>query len=247
MIFLCSICKKEKKGKSSSGICFKCREESHNKNVITLTKIPDDIDIEILKSYVEKDIKANLEYFSDKNCNLNVNKEKAEWMIHKSCANSKIIGNGNKPTDIQKEDYGMDIAVLCINGQYSNEKSLIQNFKTIGKDLDTQFTEEKYNDALKLFMYEYKEKHDKLKEYGIGKNYYLVFLCNKSNIYLICLDTNMDMCNNVKIKKITETSIMIDNFIDEKVGTVKLYKSKKRLELRICKEVLDNINCVKLY
>jgi hypothetical protein len=63
----------------------------------------------------------------------------------------------------------------------------------------------------------------------------------------MCLDTNMDMCNNVKIKKITDTSIMIDQFIDEKVGTVKLYKSKKRLELRICKDVIDNINCVKLY
>ena len=41
---------------------------------------------------------------------------------------------------------------------------------------------------------------------------------------------------------------MINNFIDSKLGNVKLYKSKKRLELRLYSTIFDNINLfVKLY
>ena len=36
-------------------------------------------------------------------------------------------------------------------------------------------------------------------------------------------------------------NISIENFIDIKVGNVKLYKSKKRLELRLSKDIINNI------
>ncbi len=43
-------------------------------------------------------------------------------------------------------------------------------------------------------------------------------------------------------------SIDIINFIDDNLGSVKLYKSKKRLELRFKKTILtDKLNYIKLY
>lgn len=45
----------------------------------------------------------------------------------------------------------------------------------------------------------------------------------------------------------TNKSILIDNFIDKKLGDVKLYKSKKRLELRLCKDIINSDCSVKLY
>jgi len=41
-------------------------------------------------------------------------------------------------------------------------------------------------------------------------------------------------------------SINIKNFIDDKYGNVKLYKSKKRLELRIKKNVINSFNTIKI-
>jgi hypothetical protein len=45
----------------------------------------------------------------------------------------------------------------------------------------------------------------------------------------------------------TGMNILIDNFIDNKIGNVKLYKSKKRLELRLCKDIINSFCSVKLY
>lgn len=42
-------------------------------------------------------------------------------------------------------------------------------------------------------------------------------------------------------------SIMIDNFINNEFGNLRLYKSKKRLELRLCKEIINNECSIKLY
>ena len=41
-------------------------------------------------------------------------------------------------------------------------------------------------------------------------------------------------------------SINIKNFIDDKYGNVKLYKSKKRLELRIKKDVINSFNTIQI-
>ena len=42
-------------------------------------------------------------------------------------------------------------------------------------------------------------------------------------------------------------NILIGNFIDKNIGNVKLYKSKKRLELRLCKDILHHECSIKLF
>jgi hypothetical protein len=53
----------------------------------------------------------------------------------------------------------------------------------------------------------------------------------------------MEFASFTKSKK----NIIIDNFIDEEYGNVKLYKSKKRLELRLCKNIIDSEYSIKIY
>ena len=61
---------------------------------------------------------------------------------------------------------------------------------------------------------------------------------------------NTKNISNMKYSKFTTTkckNITIDNFIDCSVGNVKLYKSKKRLELRLSKEIINNKYSIKLF
>ena len=79
--------------------------------------------------------------------------------------------------------------------------------------------------------------------------YYIIFVCINKNIYLCCLKLNQEKIPNMKCGGFTKTgtNILIDNFIDNKIGNVKLYKSKKRLELRLCKDIINSFCSVKLY
>ena len=47
---------------------------------------------------------------------------------------------------------------LCINGNMSNEKSIIQNFTNSGNNLDDYFNNKKFDDAIKIFLNEYRKK-----------------------------------------------------------------------------------------
>ena len=51
----------------------------------------------------------------------------------------------------------------------------------------------------------------------------------------------------VKGKKEKCVNIIVDNFIDSKIGKVNLYKSKKRVELRFKKEILQQEYVHKIY
>ena len=44
-----------------------------------------------------------------------------------------------------------------------------------------------------------------------------------------------------------QKSILIQKFINNKYGNVKLYKSKKRIELRFTKEILNMFNTIIIY
>ena len=68
-------------------------------------------------------------------------------------------------------------------------------------------------------------------------------------VYLVCFKLDITLIQNVKslgFKK-GEKNIITSNFIDSKYGNVLLYKSKKRLELRLNKDIIKDINTVKLY
>ena len=73
-----------------------------------------------------------------------------EFIVAK-CINGKRIGEGNCAVDIIKDDIGIDVSCTCLNGNFTNEKSLMQNFKLCGNDLDMLFTNKKMSHAINLY------------------------------------------------------------------------------------------------
>jgi predicted Fe-Mo cluster-binding NifX family protein len=218
-------------------------------NILCLCKIPDFVDIKILKEYVKKDIDTNKEYFDDRNITYRISdSKKAEWMLHKCIKNSKLVGDGNKSSDILVDnEIHIDVSVLTLNGNSTNEKSIMQNFSE-SNDLDGLFNNNDGEKAVDIFKNKFIKKcssNDKYKK----DIYYLIFVCKKKNVYLICLKLNTQNIPDMKFGEMTKKckSIVINNFIDNNIGNVKLYKSKKRLELRLCKTIISNEHSIKLF
>ena len=71
------------------------------KFILEPCKIPDFVDIKILKEYVNKDLDGNKEYFDDLDITYKISEpRKAEWILSKAIKNSKLVGNGNANIDI---------------------------------------------------------------------------------------------------------------------------------------------------
>ena len=68
------------------------------------------------------------------------------------------------------------------------------------------------------------------------ENIYLVNLIlykPEKKLYIFLLKINHKNLEDVTKEKISDKSVFLKNFIDEKFGNAKIYKSKKRLELRL--------------
>lgn len=87
------------------------------------------------------------------------------------------------------------------------------------------------------------------KQYNLKELYYLNFISTSNSIYLLLLKINVDAIDNIKENYLSKTkkSINIINIIDDKYGMTKLYKSKKRIELRFNKSVIHTSKTIKLY
>lgn len=218
------------------------------KNVLNSVEIKDikiPIKIDNLKKYIKKDIDSNKEYYDDIGANYNIsNPKKAEWILFKSIENSKMVGNGNTNIDIQYKDIGIDVGVLTLNRKMTNEKSIMQNFSC--ENLDEKFTSGRCKEAVDIFKTKLIEKYksDKIKEH-----YYALFICNKKDIYLTFLKLEISNIKDIESGVLTRSckNINIINFIDSELGAVNLYKSKKRLELRLMKNIIKNKNTIKVY
>jgi hypothetical protein len=210
-----------------------------------------DIDIKKLKKMVSDYMLPRIDYYkSTETKNLVIESYFSEWWIEKA-SNGQKIGNGNSPFDvITCQNNGIDVMCLCINGNQSNEKSIIQNFKNSGNNLDNYFKNKKYDDAIKIFINDYKKK---IIEFKSKKNcdnlYYLSFISTSEHIYLSAFKININNLEHVisNGSTIQAKSIHIKNFINDKYGYVKLYKSKKRIELRFFKNILKIFNTIIIY
>jgi hypothetical protein len=163
----------------------------------------------------------------------------------------KPVGAGSYPIDIynERENWGADIKMLNIKVDKfgnvksgdSGEASLGQNFSDAGIDLDNLFASKKYDDIKKKWIKLYKAKYEILKEtYPIEKIFYFFILrpgiqTNGTDFYFTGASVDVDKLNNVVVNKerTTKTSVFLDNFIENEYGNTKIYKSKKRLELRL--------------
>jgi hypothetical protein len=221
-------------------------------NVLEICKVPD-IDISKLKKLVSDYMEPRKEFYMDNKHNLTIESMFSEWWIS-NLTNGKHIGKGNGAMDI-KTKYGSGIDVMCVimNNKYSNEKSLIQNFNDSGSDLDILFKEKNHIKAVELFKENlYKKISDVKKKEDLTDLYIYAFISTLTEVFLVCFKLHSEKIKDIIsggfVGKTTKcVNIHINNFIDPNYGNVKLYKSKKRMELRLHKNVINYENTVRLY
>lgn len=164
----------------------------------------------------------------------------------------KPVGAGSFPIDIynEREQWGADIKMLNIKlnkktGEVSKgdsgEASLGQKFEGPGINLDEMFNKGEYEDIKKQWIELYKEKYISLKKlYPVKKIYYFFILrpgtqIEGAELYFSGAVLNLNNLNKVNVdkKRTTKKSVFLENFIDCNYGNTKIYKAKKRLELRL--------------
>ncbi|MEG2847870.1 MAG: hypothetical protein RR904_03730 [Bacilli bacterium] len=203
-----------------------------------LEKIFDKKAIEILEFQLEKSIIAQPEVkrYQD-NQRLQITKEYLEqWCVQ--AIDAEPVGAGSYPVDIIGKTgdlkWGTDIKSLACkinkNGELSDsesgETSLAQKFTGTGTDLDTLFKNKQY-DKIKDGWLEIVKRKNEI--------YYFFFLRGDQKFYLCGIEVNIDNLSNVKInlENTTNDSLFLENYIEKKYGSTKIYKAKKRLELRL--------------
>jgi hypothetical protein len=220
------------------------------KYVLEICSIPKCIDINMLKNLITNYLEPRLSFYKENKSNLFIEDEFSEFFIKKATKGTHI-GNGNCPMDIKTQDNdGIDVTCLCINGKQTNEKSIIQNFAESGNQLDKLFVEKKDKDAIDMYSNDLKKKWNDVKiDKNLNNLYYICFTSDKNNVYLTAFKINPEYINLLTSGGFSTggKSIIIKNFIDLKIGKVTLYKSKKRIELRLLSEIISNSNTVKLF
>jgi hypothetical protein len=220
-------------------------------NVLEICELPECIDIHFIKEQLSIYMSSRCEYYKKTNSSFYIEDEFSEWWVAESTA-GKRVGKGNCATDVITSTLdGIDVMCVCMTTEFSNEKSLIQNFSEAGSQLDQLFLNKNDDIAIKLYTNNLKKKLNDVKEqHSLNNLYILSYTTINDSIYLSSFRYNIDSIDNVKSSGFSQKgkSINVINFIDEKYGKVILYKSKKRLELRLSKRcITDNPYTIKVY
>ncbi len=191
-----------------------------------------------------------IEYIkTNKTQNLRIDSMFAEFLLNKIIG-GELVGEGNFPVDIIKNGIGIDVCSMCMNGAKTNEKSIMQKFGEEGNNLDNLFLNDEMAKALDLYKECFKQKMLSVKAIKNLKDlYYFAFISTDKCVYGILLKINLDSIFNIKYESITkqEKSIKFSGFIDKKFGRTTLFKSKKRLELKLNKYILEHCHTIKLF
>lgn len=216
----------------------------------------DDKAIEILEFQLKKSVIAQPEI---ENGTLKVTQDYIEKWCAMALENVKAIGGGSYPIDIIKEnEWGADIKALSYkvdsNGNLSNgesgEASLAQKFTDTGENLDELFIRKEFDKILDGWIDIVNRKNGKvLSDKSIKEIYYFFFLVGKTKFYLCGSKLNLQALRDVEVNReqSTDNSVYLRNYIDDRYGTTKIYKAKKRLELRLrAKNWVDDGLCITL-
>lgn len=161
------------------------------------------------------------------------------------------IGEGNGPFDIIKNgEFAADVATLCLNINATNEKSLVQRLREGGESLDELFINQNINRIMEIFKNLYLQKYrNGMDENNIENAYYFIFISDVTSVYLSIFKINLEAISIVSNNGLTTRgqSLKVTNFIDERYGKVIIYRAKKRMELRLKKEILEEGNTIELF
>lgn len=170
------------------------------------------LDITKIKQKLKKDYltPGRMEYYeSTSTKNLNLEDGFMEFIVAQ-CINGKRVGEGHCPIDVKKEKkngkwIGIDVLCVCLNGKYTNEKSIMQNFQECGNNLDNLFEKEKYIEAINNYKEEYKKKLlNATKDHDLEELYYCAFISTNLNVYLSVLKINMKSISNIGVEDISD-------------------------------------------
>jgi hypothetical protein len=229
-------------------------ESNINNNVLTLCPIPESINIDKIKEDISNYMEHRKTFYESTKRSPYIEDEFSEYFTALASGGTEI-GRGHCGMDVKtKNNEGIDVMCIIMNKDVSNEKSIIQNFASSGANLDTLFKEKKHEEAVELFMNDYKKKLENVKEEkNINDMFILAYISTNVDIYLVFLKIHISRIpfvasgGFVEGKKDKCVNILVDNFIDPNIGKVTLYKSKKRVELRLKKEILQEKYIYKIY
>lgn len=211
-----------------------------------LLDIMDENANDIMKYFIKKSLFSQPEILPEQSSRAaQIPKEHIEqWFVQALGASPS--GAGSYPVDIYDVDKGWaaDIKMLnasVLNGKLANadsgEASLGQKFKDVGVDLDSLFNTGKFEEIRELWLDIIRKKERKVLEEisGITHIKYLFILRAENSFYLVgCnLDGTKLSDTSVDTNRTTGISVFLHGMIDPDLGNAKIYKSKKRLELRL--------------
>ncbi|MCV6599588.1 MAG: hypothetical protein OIF36_03820 [Alphaproteobacteria bacterium] len=181
-----------------------------------------------------------------------VTKENMEqWIVQ--ALDAEPLGAGSYPVDIKTKDFLADIKSMSvrldkdgnIKNAESGETSLAQKFSA-EKNLDKLFQTSKFNQIKNLWVKILSSKYKQVVEDQKIDLIYYIFLMRVENKYYLFM-TKVDYKKiteeflKVNNSRSTKSSVFVKNMIDDKFGNVKIYKAKKRMELRLLpKYFIDN-------
>ncbi|MBW9150381.1 hypothetical protein K2F40_15585 [Clostridium sp. CM028] len=212
-------------------------------SLLELKEIFDDTAIKVLEYFIKKAVFSQPErILGQEHLPIQVPKEHIEqWVVQAIGANP--VGAGNYGVDVVKPGvFGADVKMLSckidalgnVTDSDSGETSLAQNFKDTGISLDQLFQVERYDEIVDGWKKIIQYKLEKVKvEQSVEKIYYIFILRAGTSFKLCGMEVDVDELQNIRPSHASSSSLFIDNFIDSNYGGVKIYKAKKRMELRL--------------
>ena len=177
-----------------------------------------------------------------------------QWIVQ--ALGAKPLGAGSYPVDVITTDWGADVKMLSckldkdgnLKNADSGETSLAQKFGDgnfgDSNTLDSLFAQRKYEFIWSKWKEILIAKYKKVEyDHGITDIYYFIVLRAGSVFHLCGLKVDLSKLVDTTINDIrsTDDSIWIKEFIEDDYGHIKIYKAKKRLELRLKpKKWVDN-------
>ncbi len=200
---------------------------------------------EVIKYFIKKSLFSQPEPLPEQIARaVQVPKEHIEqWFVQ--ALDVKPIGAGSYPVDIYNEEEGWAADIKMLNaklkdtGELSNdesgEASLGQKFEGAGVDLDSLFSTKQYEAIKDAWLGIFGDKIAQVEQErnGIKKIIYLFILRAGFNFYMVGCNVDIDNISKVEVSSTTNMSVFLNNFIEERYGKAKIYKAKKRLELRL--------------
>ncbi len=210
-----------------------------------LLKLLDPKAQEVIRYFIKKSLFSQPELLPEQNERaVQVPKEHIEqWFVQ--ALDVKPIGAGSYPVDIYNEEDGWAADIKMLNAKInstgeltnaeSGEASLGQKFEGVGVDLDSLFSNKQYETIKNAWLGIFADKIALVKreQNGVKDIMYIFILRAGFNFYLVGCSVEISSIVNVLVGNTTKKSVFLDNFIDEKYGKAKIYKAKKRLELRL--------------